>query len=239
MARGRMGFPTVYAQPMERNDRICSLLSSVLFRRIERPNFHAAVKRSFPSSIERAENYVQIPVIILLLDQLVDGRSNNDVVGTLKESLQASSMILVEISEHAAMAHRLRKIRSAIHESTPVFLLALNSACSWIQQSFTNDDGFMNLTRLILLHPPEGCGIVPSSPTVLTVANRCSCFEKQGISSAQLFPNHIFVSVPCVGHVHVEIALKFIHAVCATSSPIIVNECRHSSPPDMWIRSRL
>ena len=166
--------PLVLAQRTERNERICSLLSAVLLRRVARPSVRPAIRASFPSSFEAGQHTSRAddggeraPFVVVLKPVTTDDGSNREnyfrdaVVSTLEETLRPTAMMFAVLQQEDTVvsSRTLDRLFATLHPETPVFVVALWEAADWFQNTdLASDDerrrrrGTM-LKGVMLVHP--------------------------------------------------------------------------------------
>jgi hypothetical protein len=232
--------PLVFAQCTERNERICSLLSAVIMRRI-RSDFHKAIQDTFRSSIEASHIATQVAA------SSVDGRNgsckhrtpfvvlvqccsdlDSDMARTLKDTLQVAAMVSAEVLVDRGNdpTAYLDQILTTLHPETPVFVVALFSAAEMTQASFaTTPRSDAGLAGIMLVHPTNDtsrAARIDTAVPTLTVNHQLGSGEL--LRDVGHCPNQILVSMPrrlerCDPPERLWVArtmLKFINAVLNT-----------------------
>jgi len=182
--------PLVLAQRTERNERICSLLSAVLLRRVARPSERPAILASFPSSFE-AGRFVQhttssadggggerAPFVVVLKPKTRNDGSHREnsfrdaVVSTLEETLRPTAMMFAVLrQEDTVVSSRIMdRLFATLHPKTPVFVVALWEAADWFQNTdLASDDERRRRRRSAMLK-----GVLLVHPTAANSSSACN-----------------------------------------------------------------
>jgi hypothetical protein len=219
--------PEVFAQRTYHNERIVSLLSSVLMRRL-RPEFYDAIRDRFPSTIEtrsigevhRMERTVSVGIIF------VKEKENHEMMELIERAIEATDIFSKELvldgsslSDCVAVDRILQLLNDEVH----AVLVATPATCDWLLSYLLSKQARDSL--------PMGLrGVIPMFPTgheslsLLDIPSLCIVDKKQPdiCRGSALNPRQITAMVPFSGsmgtdkHERLWIAravLKYLNAV--------------------------
>ena len=152
--------PEIYAQHCLQNDRIISLLSSVLQRSL-RPDFYQAIDDRFPSALETQSvagihNRHITAGLVFVTDQ-----RHRDMIQVTQDKIAASRLYSKEMvltGDSKKDSYTLDDILHSIMLNTKVLIVATPDACSWLFS-------YLQEKQIARAVPQSLCGVLTLFPT--------------------------------------------------------------------------